>query len=183
MGKSGEAGKVNTLMVSLGYVPRELFNKLNMGKRLLYHGGHNQIRVDVFMGEFLMCHKFDFGDHVDAPGLTLPITDLVITKLQVIETTDKEYRDLSAAFTDHAITNDETGINGKRVARLCAKDWGVWKTFTQNLSRLGSTTDGIRRERIERLQSMIMAEPKNLSWKLRAKVGEKKKWYQEPEAV
>jgi hypothetical protein len=183
IGKSGDAGKVNDVMLSLGYVPREIFNRLNFNERLLYHNRNNDLRVDVFLGKFIMCHKFDFNGHVGKPGLTLPITDLVMTKLQVIAKTDKEYCDLMAAFEDYPVTEDDGGINGKYIAKICANNWGIWRTFLQNLDWLALSADGIKRERVERLKTMIEAEPKSLAWKIRAKIGERKKWYEEPEAV
>ena len=38
------------------------------------------------------------------------------------------------------------------------------------------------RERLDKLQQMIDETPKTRGWKLRAMVGEKKQWYELPEA-
>jgi len=41
----------------------------------------------------------------------------------------------------------------------------------------------IVRERIDRLQKIIEDQPKTMSWKLRARVGSKSKWYRDVEEV
>lgn len=181
IGKAGSAGKIDRLMKSLGYSPRDAFNKLNLGRRLLYYNG--KMRVDVFVGEFEMCHRFNFGDDIENGGLTLPITDLVMTKLQVMEHTEKEKLDLLAAFMDYDVTVDDGGINGQKIAAICSKDWGVWKTFSLNLEWLSVYAGDPSKERIRRLEGMIDRRQKSFGWKLRAKLGTWAKWYEEPVAA
>src|SRR6202035_3221723 len=68
---------------------------------------------------------------------TLPPADLLLTKLQIVELTDKDHRDLLTLFLEHEIgERDEDEISGAYVASLCAGDWGLWRTVTRNLERL-----------------------------------------------
>lgn len=176
------------IMETLGYRPREVFNSLSMGKRLIYHDLGNKRRVDIFLDEFQMCHKFDFKDRIMVSSPTLPITDLVMTKLQVVEMTEKEYKDLLAAFRDFPITKDDAGINAERIANLCSKNWGIYRTFTQSLKALREAAASLRDAgasaigaRIDQLLIAIEERPKTLGWKMRAAVGEKARWYELPE--
>ncbi len=188
MGKRDDAKQTMGTMGALGYKPREIFNKLNMGQRLIYYDMTNRRRVDLFLDEFVMCHKFNFKENILAGMKTLPITQLVMTKLQVVERTEKELLDLSAAFHDFQVTWMEGGIQGGEIAGLCAKDWGMYTTFTKTLGALserarnaGGEGSGVVLERVDRLAAMIRSEPKSLSWKMRARVGERAKWYELPE--
>ena len=188
MGRRQDTKRIMQIMETLGYRPREIFNKLNLGKRLIYHDSRNGRRVDIFLDEFEMCHKFKFKLTLLAHPLTLSITDLVITKLQVVEMTEKEFKDLAAAFNDYEVTADETGINGERIAELCSRDWGIYRTFTGSLMRLrgslrplNGSSEKIASE-VDHLLGMIEGSPKTLSWKLRAKIGESIRWYELPEA-
>jgi hypothetical protein len=176
------------IMETLGYMPREVFNRLSMGRRLIYYDHGNKRRVDIFLDEFEMCHKFNFKDRISMSELTLPMTDLVMTKLQVVEMTDKEYKDLMAAFKDFDVTHDQRGINADRIAEVCSKDWGIYKTFTRSLElvkeaafSLNDPSTELIVARISKLAEAIEQRPKNLAWKLRATVGERARWYELPE--
>lgn len=188
MGKREDSKKIVELMEELGYKPREVFNKLNMGQRLIFYDMTNRRRVDLFLDEFVMCHKFNFKESILADTYTLPITQLVMTKLQVVEKTDKEYVDLLAAFLDFDVTDGDSGIRGDEIAELCSKDWGIYTTFTKSLEavirRAEMLKDGDRMvvvPRIQKLLATINRKPKSFGWKMRARIGEKARWYDLPD--
>ena len=80
-------------------------------------------------------------------------------------------------------------MNASHVASLCADDWGLCRTISQNLEalrdRVGSyeVDPGVVTSRVSVLLERIDAAPKSRSWRMRAKVGERKRWYQLPEEV
>ncbi|QQG48642.1 MAG: nucleotidyltransferase family protein [archaeon] len=189
MGKRQDSRGIVKTMETLGYKPREVFNKLNMGQRLIYYDLHNRRRVDLFLDEFVMCHKFNFKESILAGTYTLPITQLIMTKLQVVEKTDKEYLDLCCAFNDFDVASGGSGIRGDEIADLCSRDWGIYTTFRKSLLELRSRLDslapddkGVIGPRVERLISMVEDRPKSLAWRMRATIGEKAKWYDLPES-
>jgi hypothetical protein len=189
MGKREDSKKIMKVMETLGYKPREVFNKLNMGQRLIYYDFMNSRRVDLFLDEFVMCHKFNFKESILAGTYTLPITQLVMTKLQVVEKTDKEYLDLIAAFRDFDVTDGMGGIRGDEIAELCSKDWGIYTTFNKSLEALRARAETLSSDdrnivipRIQRLMAVMGGRPKSLAWKMRARIGEKARWYDLPEA-
>jgi hypothetical protein len=183
---------IGEFFVQMGYHPRTRFNAMMGRKRLIFNDLANERRVDIFLDVFEMCHKFNFSERLDLEPLTLPLADLLATKLQIVQANDKDFRDMTALFLDHDVgsTDGET-INGAYLAKVCANDWGVYKTFTMNLSKLensvdiyglsSSETDAVK-ARIRKLADMIEREPKSFAWKMRARVGEKKSWYELPEA-
>jgi hypothetical protein len=139
-----------------------------------------------------MCHKFDFKDRLLLDKYTVSLADLLATKLQVVEITEREYRDIISILNDHEIADSDAPerINGKYLAKLCSEDWGIYKTFTINLGniaaalgqyQLDAEAEKTVRKRIQDLSSRIEDEPKSMGWKLRARIGEKKQWYELPE--
>jgi hypothetical protein len=140
-----------------------------------------------------MCHEIRFGERLTLEPMTVPLAELLLTKLQIIELNEKDVRDALALLCDHPV-GDEDGdaINGAHVARLCANDWGLWRTFTANLDSLNDylgryDLSDEDRQRItgciQELQARIEEEPKSFGWKMRAKIGERKRWYDLPEEV
>ena len=76
------------------------------------------------------------------------------------------------------------------IAELCAKDWGLWRTATltiaQSRERLGefgldADQQALIAKRLEALAAAIDAAPKSRAWRLRSRVGERVRWYEEPE--
>ena len=192
IGHEKQSKAIADFFVELEYKPRVVFNALNGRKRLIFNDLVNQRRVDIFLDVFEMSHKFNFAGRIGLEPLTLPLADLLATKLQIFEINDKDFKDLAALVLDHEIgAGDGETINGHHIATLCSSDWGTYKTFTRNLSKLETSMEGYglpstqvadAKDRITKLAEMIEREPKSLSWKLRARVGEKVAWYELPEA-
>jgi len=192
MGLSKQSKDIKKLFIDLGYTPRQIFNAMQGNRRLIFNDIEQERRVDIFLDVFEMCHRFDFKNRLSLDKPTIPLADLLATKLQVVEITDREYRDIIALFHDHEVTDTDVSdaINGAYLAKMCGDDWGIYKTFSITLgnilSALGdfdlSPSDrDLVKKRIEGLQSKIETQPKSMGWKMRAKIGEKKQWYELPE--
>jgi hypothetical protein len=192
MGYARQSKEIKQLFSELGYAPRDRFNAMLGYKRLIFNDIENQRRVDIFLDVFEMCHKFSLRDRLEVDSVTIPLADMLATKLQIIEVNEKDLKDMLSILLDYDIgTDDENTINGAYLARLCSDDWGIYKTFTLNLDRLLSTLperdlDPSQKEavksRIESLRRMVETAPKSLRWRMRAKIGERMQWYELPEA-
>ena len=191
VGLRNQRKEITRLFTDLGYTPRTTFNAMNGDIRLIFNDLENKRRIDVFLNVFEMSHKFDFSDRLKIHHMTLPLADLLLTKLQVYEITEREYKDVIAFLYDHNLgeTEEEYTINQKYIAKLCSMDWGLWKTVNLNLQRIRDAVPRFAPEhqevvktKIDLLKKRIDEEPKSFSWKMRAKVGEKVKWYEVPEA-
>jgi hypothetical protein len=183
------SGGVQKLLRELGYEPHTAFNTMNSKERLLFFDDRHGRQVDVFVGSFRMCHRIPFEGRITVDSGTVPLAELLLTKLQIIELNEKDVRDAIALLHEHEVTDDDSGLSGLRVAELCAEDWGLWRTITRNLESVGRHLDAyeVDRERVaarlQALQDRIERAEKSRGWRLRAKVGERKRWYELPEEV
>jgi hypothetical protein len=187
------AGPLDDLMRGAGYEPHVTFNAMNARERALYLDEENGRQVDVFIHSFRMCHEIPLGDRITVEPRTVPLAELLLTKLQIIELNEKDVRDTVLLLAGHEIDErDGDAVNAARVAELCGDDWGLWRTITGNLEDCRSRVDAYDidgdmrervRERVSRLLQRIEEEPKSRGWRRRAKVGEKKRWYDLPEEV
>lgn len=177
------------LLPARGWEPAREFNALNGSRRLLFHDPRSSAQVDVFVGEFSMCHVLPLADSLGRPGPTLPATDLVMTKLQIVELNAKDRSDLYALLSGSDVGDgDHAAIEPRRMAELTSRDWGLHHTFELNLAKL---RDGVAAGEgpagaavaIDALIEAMDAEPKSRGWKMRARVGERKRWYELPEEV
>jgi hypothetical protein len=184
-------GIATDLFRSEGYEPHVAFNALHGGDRLLFFDNDNERQVDVFIGAFSMCHRVPLDGRLEVDPVSIPLAELLLTKLQVVQLNEKDVRDALALLHDHPV-GDEDGetVNVARVAALCAADWGLWRTITQNLVACRSFADTYDvpdrptlDERLGALLDRIEAEPKSRAWRLRARIGDRKRWYDLPEEV
>jgi hypothetical protein len=183
-------GKV---LVQRGYVPHQRFNALNGSERLVFYDKANGRHVDVFVGHFRMCHELPVAARLQVDRVTIPLAELLLTKLQVVHLTDNDVLDIAAILFEHDIAEtDDDAVNGPIIATLLGAEWGLWRTSTNSLAamraRLGalplSTPESeLIRQRIDKLVSLVDAHPKSLRWRARARIGERIRWYQQPEEV
>jgi len=189
-GGTGAAGK---LLADAGYEPEVMFNAMNSKERLLFHDTTHGRQVDVFVGSFRMCHEIPLSNRLMPGSDTVPLAELLLTKLQIIELNEKDIRDTVLLLHGHEVAeHDDDAVNGARIGELCASDWGLWRTITANLENTAAHVPNYSLSepeqarvtgRLRQLLDRIEAAPKSRAWKLRAKVGERKRWYDLPEEV
>ncbi len=179
------------LMAALGYVGDREFNALHGHRRLYFWDEANQRQVDVFVDEANLCHRIDLKGRIDIVPLTVPLADLTVLKLQVVETNEKDYLDICAIFADHDLSADDNGINSSHIANLTASNWGLWRTlgivaerseqFALELPEFPAKE--VVADRLRRLRVELDTIPKTRLWRLRDRVGDRKRWYELPEEV
>ena len=195
------APAIARLMAALGYGASSGFNALNGAERMLFHdpGGR---RIDVFIDTLRMCHELPFGKRLTAWPLTLSAADLLLSKLQIVEFTDRDAQDVLALLADHGLSEtDGEGIDLRRIREVGGRDWGWWRTVDDNLAGLtarweeaagvtgaeavGASPEASSRalERARDLRADLAAAPKSAAWRLRAVVGPRLRWYETPEEV
>jgi len=190
--KAGGQDALTEVMVELGYVPNRNFNLLHGSERLYFldldHGRH----VDVFVGSIRMCHTLDMSARLERLDDTLTVTDLLLTKLQVVELNRKDLVDLIALLLDHEISaegNDD--IDAGYLAQLLRSNWPLWRTCQLTLGKVLSQANDILPveaavrvgKRVATLQDLLDDIPKTRVWKLRAVIGDRVRWYNLPDEV
>ncbi|MGZ4481944.1 MAG: hypothetical protein ACXVY5_07030 [Gaiellales bacterium] len=189
----GKGRPAGDLMQAIGYDPNREFNAMNGHRRLLFYDVPHERQVDVFVGSFEMCHVIPISARMDVDPVTVPLAELLLTKLQVVHLNEKDQRDILALLYHHEVgdTDDDT-VNGAYVGQLCAADWGLWRTCKMNIERsrealpqyaFSPDERGLVLRRLDDLWAGIEVAPKGAKWKLRDRVGDRKKWYEEPEEV
>jgi hypothetical protein len=185
--------EVAGLLSSIGYAADRQFNAVHGARRLLFYDEQNARQLDVFVGTFEMCHVVPITERIEVDAETIPLAELLLTKLQVVELNEKDLRDLIAILLHRPVGQGDDGeVNGAVVSRLLASDWGLWRTTQINLDRASVGVDHYAldpaertrvRQRCAELWMRIEAEPKSRAWRIRNRIGDRKAWYQEPDEV
>ncbi len=191
LGLKKESQEIFSVFQKLGYSPNHKYNFLYGATRLQFLDQKNK-NVDVFLDKFQMDHTLDFRDRLNLDNLTVPVTDLLLTKLQIVKLTSKDVKDVIAILEDHEIGRSDSQelLNVNYITELCSRDWGLHKTITDNLGKIIKLTKSGSFDakdknkltsKIETLRCAIEVKKKKFRWKLRSIIGEKLKWYEDVE--
>lgn len=183
-----------SFMPTAGYLPDKQFNILNGSQRQIFFHEKTELKVDIFVGDFEMCHKIPLETRLTADPFTIPLAELLLSKAQIVQLNRKDALDLACILLNNDLTTDDSGINKNMLAALCANDWGLYKTTSINLGRvldlinesdipLPQDARSIIGTRIDSILNVFIEMPKPLPWQMRDKVGTRVKWYLEVEEV
>jgi hypothetical protein len=191
---------VSSFMRVSGYRADEKFNAINGHRRHLYYDDAHGRQVDVFFGDFAMCHTIPFAERLILQSETVPWAELLLMKLQIYALNTKDQRDILRILLNVDVRDDDGqcredgrgAVNARHIGQLCSLDWGLWRTVTLNLARtreavraaeLTARDRAVIEARSNALDEALLITPKGRRWKARALVGDRVRWYEDPEEV
>lgn len=191
-GLKSQNQEIREFLIGQGYEPDEGVYVASEGTRHIYLHPETKLNLDVFADELYFCHRIPFEGRLDIDLPTISTTDLLLEKMQIVEINLKDFKDTLVLMLEHPLgtsADSNKHIDTRYICDIMSRDWGFYYTFTTNLKRVldyiqefptitedeGNTI----RSRIQELLGDIEAAPKSMKWKLRAKIGTRKLWYQE----
>jgi hypothetical protein len=189
------AKRLLSFLPTEGYTPNKTFNTLSGDRRQLWYDEQHGRQIDIFIGDFTMCHTLPLADRLEIEPLTLPLAELFLSKAQIVELNRKDLLDLLALVLDHNVgQGDDETINVDLISNLCAKDWGLYTTVSMTIQKLRVALEEgeveLDEEEAQTIKRRLVAiekamdeAPKTMAWKMRARVGTRMRWYDEVEEV
>jgi len=186
--RSGDRKRITGFLESQGYEADRMFNALHGASRLNFHDPARGRPIDVLLDRFIMAHELNLENSFTPDGITISLADLLMTKLQVVSINEKDVRDLTALLLDHGF--GDGGIDLSRVLDATRNDWGLEHTIHRSLTTLRAVLDDLALQpsqielvhsRIDELGGALSHAPKSTKWKMRSRIGERVRWYEEPE--
>ena len=203
--------KIKELFDKMGYIKRRATLSSAASERQIYYHPKGWFYVDVFFDKLLVAnHPIDFRGRLELDYPTIAVTDMLLEKIQIWEAFSvKDLKDCLLLLKAHDIKEkgEKESIDASYISKIFSRDWGFWYTATTNLNNLKKFLSDIdkmgpeaqidpsqvkEQERsditgkIEALLERIEKESKSFGWKMRAKIGTKKQWYnpvERPETV
>lgn len=186
--------QITEMMMKMGYVEnREVFIA-SEGERAIFDKPGTGLHVDVFYEKLDFCHAIYWKDRLEVDSPTIPLTELLLEKMQIVQINEKDIIDTIMLLLEHPLGDtDKETINIKLAAELCAKEWGLWRTTTMNLDKVKQLahhytqlTDEQKNKvtlQVNATVKRLNDEPKPLAWRIRDRVGDRVKWYKEVDEV
>lgn len=191
---SRQTKQIQGLMTRLGYHEnREVFI-VSEGDRAIFELKEIGIHIDVFYEKLAFSHVIYWGDRLEVDHPSIPLAEMLLEKMQIVKINEKDVIDTIMLLLEHPLGDtDHEIINIEYIAGLCSTDWGLWRTVTMNLVKVRQLAksytqlDPEQKEKIDAQVKIALTrierEPKSLAWRLRARVGDRVKWYKDVDEV
>jgi hypothetical protein len=189
-----EKNEINKVMRELGYADQPMVSALFGYKRMIWDNKSNGMHVDIFFDKLEMNHTIPFANRLELEDFTIPLSDMLLEKMQIVHINEKDIVDSTMLLLEHDVGNSgpET-IDAHYFAKALSSEWGFYYTATTNLrkvqDRLATFAELTEEDRarvssrIGTLLKIIEDEPKTFAWKVRARVGARSKWYDDVDSV
>jgi hypothetical protein len=182
--------RIRKLFSSLGYREDSGVYVESEGSRLVFNHPQTRLHVDVFLDKLEFSHTISWNGRLEVDDETVPLAEMLLGKMQIVKINEKDIIDTIMLLLEHPLgASDGDTINIDHIAGLTARDWGLWRTVTMNLGKvsdmakryeqLAGEDQLVVRTRVDEALERIEAEPKSRRWRLRARVGDRVKWYRE----
>lgn len=186
--------EIQVLMAGLGYTEnREVFI-VSEGERAIFDRAEIGIHVDIFYEKLAFCHVIYWNNRLEVDNPSIPLAEMLLEKMQIVQINEKDIIDTIMLLLEHPLGDkDNETINIKYISGLCSNDWGLWRTTTMNLEKVRQLAQSYKQLTDEQKETVDMQvktalgriekEPKSLAWRLRARVGDRVKWYRDVDEV
>jgi len=186
--------EIRILMSGLGYQEnREVFI-VSEGERAIFDKAEIGIHIDVFYEKLAFCHVISWNNRLEVDDPSIPLAEMLLEKMQIVQINEKDIIDTMMLLLEHPMgVHDKETINIKYIAGLCSNDWGLWRTTTMNLTKVGQLAiryAQLTAEQKTKIDSQVKIalerieqEPKSFAWRLRDRVGDRVKWYRDVDEV
>src|SRR5512141_2816 len=185
---------VQLLMARLGYTDNQEVFIVSGGERSIFDRAEIGLHIDVFWEKLDFCHVIRWTGRLEVDSPSIPLAELLLEKMQIVQINEKDIIDTIMLLLEHPLGDiDQEVINMKRIAELCAADWGLWRTTTMNLDKVRRMAQGYEQltpeqkatvdGQVAKALARSEKEPKPMAWRLRARVGDRVKWYKDVDEV
>ena len=189
-----DARSISSAIAGLGYVETRDVFIMSEGHRAIFEDPGTRIHLDVFYDRLEFCHVIPLAGRLEADSPTIPLAELLLSKLQIVKLNEKDVVDTILLFLDHPLgSSDADMIDVSRISALCAEEWGLWRTLTMNLAKvaaLAATYPQLKDEQrtrvaasVAELKGAIDAVPKPFAWRMRDRIGDRRQWWTDVDEV
>jgi hypothetical protein len=176
---SSDRRGVTAVFEAEGFEANRRFNAMQGDRRMIFNGSAG--KVDVFVDRFELCHRLELTARLSLDPETITVADLLLTKLQIYELTQKDIDDVALLLTEHELgEGNGDHVDVAYMASLLGDDWGLWRTSSKTLEDVAVRRPDVA-TKAQDLKAAFEATPKTRRFRARARVGERKRWYEIPD--
>src|SRR5512142_105143 len=140
---SRQTRAIQELMAKLGYTDNQEVFIVSGGERSIFDRSEIGLHIDIFWEKLDFCHVIRWSGRLEVDSPSIPLAEMLLEKMQIVQINEKDVIDTIMLLLEHPLGDvDPETINIKRVAELCAADWGLWRTVTMNMGKVRILAQG-----------------------------------------
>jgi len=117
---NNQVNQIQKLLQSMGYVEnREVFISTE-GERAIFDKPGSGLHIDIFYEKLDFCHTIYWKDRLEVDSPTIPLAELLLEKMQIVQINEKDVIDTIMLLLEHPLGDeDRETINIKRTSGDC----------------------------------------------------------------
>jgi len=166
---------------------------LSDGQRLRFLGEGGTV-LDVTVDQLRFCQTLRLENRLSLDWPTIPITDLLLSKLQISDVARNDFVDMASLLNSFEVTpSSESEISLARISQQCSASWRWYHATTLACARLikisahdvrlSPSQQALIEERAYKISTAIKFVSKSFTWKIRSLLGEFVPWQSPVESV
>ncbi len=177
--RSEDTEIIEKVLNGQGFKPHKEFNFINASSRMLF--SRDNLKVDIILDEFRMNHRWLIKERLFGNMDTIPLEDLILTKLQIVHPDNKDILDLFIL----GIFFSTNTIDMEYIKERCLSSWGFTYTVPNTCRRvidyktknfLDFQSDALK-VYMQIIDELSHAK-KSFIWKARNIIGKQIRWYE-----
>ena len=168
------------------------------GTRYSFRHAEHGTEIDVFVERLDFCHTIEVASRLHRHPVTLPVEELLLAKLQIVELTMTDMMDIAVVLATHRVSAAGARRAGAARRSTAATSPGsspgtgafttprraTWPASARSSGTTPGSTSASRptagcSDGVTALLAAIDAEPKSRGWRIRDRIGERKQWWQD----
>ena len=112
---------IETYLEGLGYEMDRDIQAATEGTRWFFLHPETGLGVDVFFDELFFCHRIPFKGRLELDFPTIPLADLMLEKMQIVEINPKDIKDALVLLLEHPIGSGDREFDRRQLHRRSAR--------------------------------------------------------------
>ncbi len=189
-GRSSQQSSVESLLVRWGFELHPGVRSMPDAARTVFRGRGGGLHGDIAYGRLRFSHDLLIEPRILCDAPTLPVAELLLLKLQIVDFAQRDLLDAAQLLADHEVADGDCDrINLHAVLASVLRDWGLAHSLDRNLlillsaaqegslGTLPAEAQGRVIERATLLRDRLQSAPKPFRFRIRARLGEHVRWY------
>jgi hypothetical protein len=193
VGSIKQINEIRALFGDMDFIEDPVMMRLFGKEKRKFYNPVLQIYIDVSLDSLIFCHEITLLGRFELSYPTIPLSDLLLSKLQIVNLTRKDLTDLIVILLEHEVDCEaQETIDLQRIIYITSNSWGFWETVKTNLDKiehflgeihLNDNLLQIVLSRTNILRNAIEFSRKSFAWRIRSLIGTRLRWYNEVEII
>jgi hypothetical protein len=188
-----DRNRLRSMLLARGWEENLELTAQTDGNQLRFRDPKSNLPLDVCVDTLRFSQTLDVRKRIELDSPTLPVADLLLSKLQIRDLTISDLSDLIALL--YAVPPNDSDANSIDLCRIVDVTRHSWRWYTSVMLSLQTVDQALGNSpcdlthadqrlvglRLKIIENRMVEAPKTLPWKMRSIIGQSLPWYDKVE--